>query len=149
MNKLRDAADAIARYERTHRHPDRPALAVSPRYSLFPELAEPGPRWPDSWPNAGNRGVYLMLDAEESVLYVGKASVNSSLGARLGAYFQYGDDRRCKFRFQDYWLPLIPTYVVTIAVPDDSPFEAPALEEFLIRELGPPRNTVGGPARRR
>lgn len=109
------------------------------RYCLFPDKRDPRPSWPDRWPNADKRGVYLMLGDDDAVLYVGKASADSYLGARLAAYFRYGEDRRCKFIYEDW----CPRYVVTIAVPDDSSFEAPALEEFLIRELRPPRNTLG------
>lgn len=80
-----------------------------------------------------------MLDDDEAVIYVGKASADSWIGARLAKYFQYDANGRCRFIHAEW----CPRYVVTVAVPDDSPFEAPALEEFLIKELQPRWNTLG------
>jgi hypothetical protein len=140
VSTLKQATKAILEYQRTYRHPDRPPFLISERYILFPAASSPKPAWPDTWPHTNHPGVYLMLDDADAVLYVGKASANSCLGLRLGAYFRYDTDgQRCKFVYPDW----CPSFVVNVAVPSDSPFEAPALEEFLIKELAPPRNKAG------
>jgi hypothetical protein len=36
-----------------------------------------------------------------------------------------------------------PRFFYAVAVPEQMPFEAPALEEFLIGRLQPPDNSVG------
>jgi len=36
-----------------------------------------------------------------------------------------------------------PSFVATISVDDDMPFEAPALEAYLISQLQPPNNRRG------
>jgi hypothetical protein len=145
MASLDEAIDAAQKWAAEHRHPGRPKVAVSDVYDLFPERATTPPldhlRWPATWPHAARAGVYLIADDTMSLRYVGKASGGNSIGARLSTYFMYGQNRQCRV-VHDNWKGA-PRYVVTIAVPEDSGFEAPALEEYLIRELDPPDNTVG------
>jgi hypothetical protein len=76
-----------------------------------------------------------------NVLYVGKASMSNILAARLSSYFGYGKEKTCRV-FHDNWKNK-PRFVITVAVPDNLIFEAPSLEEFLIRELKPGDNMVG------
>ncbi len=107
----------------------------SQRYSLFPAEESPEPKWPGTYPNSERAGVYLMFDEEMVLLYVGKASMGSCIGSRLGSYFAYASDREtCRLKHE--WKKGQPRYVITVAVPDDSPFEAPALEEYLIAAFG-------------
>jgi len=62
---------------------------------------------------------------------------------RLGSYFKNNAaDKSCRIVERSDWRAWSdpPKYVVSIAVPDQLPFEAPALEEYLIAALKPPDN---------
>jgi excinuclease UvrABC nuclease subunit len=87
--------------------------------------------------------VYIVLDASLFVLYVGKASMGSCIGKRLGSYF-VNDGGRCRIvhHHEAAWTEE-PRFVVTVAVPSKMAFEAAALEEYLIGALDPPCNRVG------
>ncbi len=91
-----------------------------------------------SYPFANDPGVYIVLDKKEFVLYVGKASFNSNIGARLGSYFEYGENRSFAVKSGQHWTE-DPKFVVAIKV--SAAYEAPSLEEYLIRQLDPPDNT--------
>ena len=80
-----------------------------------------------------------------NLLYVGKASMWNSLEKRLASYFTYETDKKsCKVIKHETWSKR-PCYVVTIAVPEGCSFEAPTLEEFLIKSFGSelPDNRIG------
>ena len=150
MSKLNDARVAIERYIAQYRRPDLPPLDSSGLYVLFPDAhVPPGEavegRWPeDKWPHADRRGIYMILNRELEVLYVGKAS-QGPIGGRLAHYFKYNPDRKtCRVVHAGPggWSSP-PIYVVVVAVPDELAFEAAALEEYLIRELQPSDNTLG------
>lgn len=136
----------LDRYRNNFRREDLPELAISGIYVLKPP-EEPGAplkiygKWPEVWPNAERKGVYLILGGEYQLLYVGKASANNTLGVRLSSYFVYDSDCSCKVVHQGWTKP--PRYVVTVAVPEGLTFEAPAIEEYLIGELNPPNNSIG------
>jgi len=136
-----EARRVIAEYEREFRNPSRPPLSVSAPYDLFPKTTEQANAWPGSYPQAARRGVYLIGDDEMNVLYVGKASMSNTIGGRLSAYFSYAEDRGCRIKHPSW--SKAPRFVVTVAVPYDAPFEAPALEEFLLGAISPPDNTRG------
>lgn len=115
-------------------------------YALFPEEgslpAEVTEKWPDNYPHYWRNGIYVVYGAGGEHLYVGKASHNV-IGRRLDSYFAYDlqDEARKQCRVLDAgWEP---KFIVTVAVPDQMPFEASALEEYLIRELNPTTNQVG------
>lgn len=147
MVSLNDVLEKIDEYTVQYRKPDIPELSVSGLYSLSPKketsvMTES--EWPQSFPNANKRGVYLILGAKLQVLYVGKASMNNTIGNRISSYFSYAEDKvTCKVNSQ-YWSEE-PKYILTIAVPDEMSFEAPAIEEYLIKSFGKllPDNTVG------
>jgi hypothetical protein len=40
-----------------------------------------------SWPNGSKPGVYVFLDSDENLLYIGKASSGRDLNTRLKGYF--------------------------------------------------------------
>lgn len=46
--------------------------------------------WPKCYPYVDRAGVYLVMDAEDNILYIGKSSV--AVGRRLGRYFGYSAD---------------------------------------------------------
>jgi len=146
MSTRDNALRAISDYEQRFRRDDLDRLEVSGLYDLFPSNGGvPVPvaaSWPnDQWPYAKRAGVYLIFDEKLDLLYVGKASLNSSIGDRLYTYFREGQDHGCRIRHEGWDRP--PRYVTTIAVPENTRFEAPALEEFLITRLQPTSNRIG------
>jgi hypothetical protein len=116
-----------------------------PRPGMAPlELSKPyvvAADWPKEWPGAGLPGVYAFMDADNSVVYIGKASCGRTIGHRLAAYFQYGPNRIGVIATDSKSEAV--THVITVTVPANRAFEAAALEEFLIREVRPPRNKNG------
>ena len=63
-------------------------------YSLFPQEGEYG--WPDPWCNGPSPGVYILLNSNEEVIYIGEAV---TIGKRLGDYFRYDENNNmyCKY----------------------------------------------------
>lgn len=131
----------VKAYDRKYRHFSLPRLEISSIHKLKPFKEGSCNRflWPQAWPHAERHGVYLMLGKNGDVLYIGKASTLRSLGARLGDYFPDKTSKKVRF----YWKHWTPHYVITVAVPQDNPFEAASLEEYLVSTLCPEHNTVG------
>ncbi len=131
---------ALKKY-RQYRHPDLSELEPSQIYALFPEEGEKLAtlHWPQEWPEGKRAGVYLIFSGASKLLYVGKAWI---IGRRLSNYFQSdlpaNETNPC--RIVHDWGDDRPMYVVTVAVPKTSTFEAASLEEYLIRELNPSTN---------
>jgi hypothetical protein len=138
--------EAVTEYSVRYRHPDLARFDVGSPVDLHPSrprLAS-APEVPpqDSWPFHDRAGVYLMYDDALELFYIGKASMSRCLGQRLYEYF--GGGEVCVPKFE--WLHPA-RFLIIIAMPKESPFEAPALEEFLIRRLHPRINGTGrGPA---
>lgn len=88
-----------------------------------------------SYPNSSKPGVYIFTDENNNILYVGKAS--SGLGQRLGNEYI---DKYCNIKGSKI---LGAKKLFTIAVCEEFSFLAPAIEEFLIKELDPPINKTG------
>ncbi len=89
-----------------------------------------------SWPSNENPGVYVFLDSHKNITYIGKASFDNCIGGRLNS------------RFDTKWNSKKPesegcNYITTIALPKELAFEAPAIEEFLLKELTTRSNRVG------
>jgi len=85
------------------------------------------------WPSNELPGVYVFLDSDKLLTYIGKASNN--IGARLAA------------RFDIKWNPKSEEavgchYITTIPLPREAYFEAPAIEEFLLKNLKTRSNKV-------
>lgn len=76
-------------------------------------------------------GCYGFYCAAWDLLYVGKASLSASVGSRCYAHLRHP---------RPSWLP-VPAFVLIVEVSEA--FEAPSLEEFLIRELQPKFNDRG------
>jgi hypothetical protein len=141
---LKLTRDAIDEYNTGFRRADFPALEISGLYDLFPSkphsLAKPAEHnWPVRYPSDQRAGVYLIYSDTFELLYVGKASMGSCLGKRLYTYF--GAAQECVLKHTTWTQS--PRFMLTIAVPESMPFEAPALEEFLIGRLEPTNNSVG------
>jgi len=151
MITLLDVLDKVQEYKAKYRREGLPCLERSKIYVLFPDSKKDNDielKWPDTWPNSERHGIYLIMGEHFRILYIGKASMEK-LGCRLGSYFKYGEDNKsCKVVGE--WSQQ-PKYVLTIAVPNDienkydMPFEAAALEEFLLKEFKGklPDNTIG------
>jgi hypothetical protein len=85
------------------------------------------------WPSNELPGVYIFLDSEKNITYIGKASTN--IGSRLAA------------RFDVKWNPKKEEskgchYITTIPLPSDAYFEAPAIEEYLLKNIKTRSNKV-------
>ncbi len=92
-----------------------------------------------SWYLAEAKGVYAILDDQEELLYIGKASLGSSLGARLSFWFVGSAEGGVPVPSHNWSRP--PRFVLTVAV--EYSYEAPSLEEFLIKSLQPIDNAQG------
>lgn len=142
---LEDVRHAIKEYKETYRRQDLPGLELSGLYALFPDEAttpDVVSRWNDKWPLCERCGVYFIFGRSGRLLYVGKASMKSSIGYRLSTYFQC-DKPTGGCRLLYTVVTEKPMYVAALAVPADMPFEAAGLEEFLIRRLRPCDNVRG------
>jgi hypothetical protein len=128
MAKLTELHTFIDQFNELFPRPNMPALQVSG----ICNVTDPSIPWPD----ADKPGVYALLENDDEVVYVGKASCNRVLGYRLRDHFdRYGKPK------QEYFAEV--TSFVVIAFPPDRAFEAPAAEEYLIAKLNPPKNGTG------
>jgi hypothetical protein len=136
--------EAANEFASRHRHSDFPPLEAGGPLDFLPSLPVPAgivPQggWTDpQWPFAEIAGVYLIYSESFDLLYVGKSSMSQCLRKRL--YRHFGGGVTCVLN--DPW-PQAPRFIVNIAVPEEMPFEAPALEEYLIKKLQPLLNAVG------
>ncbi|WP_146107596.1 GIY-YIG nuclease family protein [Porphyrobacter sp. HT-58-2] len=88
--------------------------------------------------NADEPGCYFLFDANDKLLYAGKASMRSSIGARVDAHFSWdGEELR---PVNSAWRSA-PVYLRTVVV--SNPWEAASLEEYIIHHLNPPFNVAG------
>lgn len=87
-----------------------------------------------SWPSNEKPGVYVFLDSDRFISYIGKASHN--IGSRLSARFDVKwnsktrESSDCK-------------YITTIPLPINVGFEASAIEEYLLENLNTKFNVIG------
>lgn len=88
--------------------------------------------------NADEPGCYFLFDADDRLLYVGKASMRSSIGARVASHFLWNGSALAPAN--PNWTAS-PVYLRTVVVSE--PWEAASLEEYLIHHLNPPFNVAG------
>ena len=140
MAELQDVRNLVLEYSKNYRKESLAEIIEGKKYSLLDN--KNGPGWPDRWINCNERGVYAVFSGDK-LLRIGKAS-HQGMGFRLSSYFRYGEEKQCVTTPGQKWTKT-PTSVSTWAVPKDMPFEASALEEFLIGRLGDelPDNAVG------
>lgn len=137
----------IKSYSKNFRKNSLPKLQIGDLYDLSPEKGRVNKHaklnWEDDeWPNGDKAGVYIFFDNNLDIIYIGKASMNNTLSARLYSYFRYNKKTEsCKIKHNGWRNK--PRYVLTIAVPDEMSFEAPAIEEYPIQEMQPKDNTIG------
>lgn len=136
MGELEKFTKAVKDYELTHLNRKKPKFKFSDLYDL--ELD-----WKSNskYPFAKKTGIYAIFDKDEELLYIGKASNQSSIGARLSTYFENDEEGKCHpVDSKESWGGN-PRIIISVSV--NEPFEAPSLEEFLISELQPKSNSVG------
>lgn len=102
--------------------------------------------WPHKeipYPHCDRPGVYAIFNEKKEVLYIGKASNSSSIGGRLSSYFRNkkSNPRICELKHHpDSWHGT-PRFIMAAAV--HKSYQAPSLEEYLIRKMDPPANVIG------
>jgi len=139
MAILEKALEEIKFYENNFRHPNLDKLKISGYYDLNPEKEtklEIEKSWPNEWIFCGEAGVYVFLDENLEIAYIGKAN---HFGERFGGYFSSSDEKKCNLKHT--W-KTTPRYVVTVAVPQTSKFENSSLEGFLLSKILTSDNTV-------
>jgi hypothetical protein len=128
-------------YKKQYRKARLPALELSGIYALFPDRLGPADevkhKWDDTWPFSSRSGVYFIFADSGEIVYIGTAW---NIGVRLGKYFHYDVDRKCKI--VGTWIER-PAYLATLAVPEEMSFEAAGLEEYFIDRLNPRLNKIG------
>jgi hypothetical protein len=141
---LKDLVNEVAHYSECYRHPDFPSLNLSNLYDLFPPNKDglEDMCWPAFWPSGDSPGVYAILDEKHKLIYIGKASMGSSISRRLCTYFINDENRNCKVKNPSWWKGS-PRYITVIPMTKELKFEAPALEEYLIHKLHSTSNVTG------
>jgi|SRR5690606_33756384 len=136
----------VRTYQEHYRSPALTPFEIAAPYDLFPERGAGSfscqRQWPNSWLHPMRAGVYAFFSEDAKLLYIGKASFRSSISARLATYCGYQEGPGSPCKLSNHWKGS-PRYVVIVAVPEETRFEASALEEFLISKLQPPENSVG------
>lgn len=131
--KFDEAKVLIHNYELTYRNPRLEPFLISDKYDLFPTEDKSENCWPHCFPYADRAGIYLIMDSEDNILYIGKSSV--SIGKRLGYYFSFSSNDRKSCYVKDPNWTTLPRYLFTVAVPIDSRFESASLEEYLLSKI--------------
>jgi len=131
MADCQELLEQLKHFQSVYRRSGFEPFSVGPLYDLFPNRGHPATpcelSWANTWANNGKAGVYALFDEDlQLLLYIGKASLKSNVGARLGSYFGYGLNRECKVKHSGW--SKSPRYVLTVGVPDTMKWEAPALE---------------------
>ena len=129
---VQKAEELIAEYENLHGR-ITPDGRLSERYDLHKQWNT------TSFPNAANAGCYFIFGRDGTLLYVGKASLGSTVGRRLSTYFHWNTDDEVLAHSHDGWEDSQPSFVRTIPVL--KAYQAASLEEFLIDRLQPSHNT--------
>ncbi len=127
---------AIAKYE------DRYKIEVSKSHSDLVSISDLFTE-KKYWPAATKQGIYCIFSATNELLYVGKASMSGSIGARLSCHFWYDPNTGFQFEFDGSEEGWGGKPVFLCVFPTQHPYEAPSLEEYLINELRPPGNVRG------
>ncbi len=133
MSYIEKLSQCLEEFKKKCPLPELSELKLSRHYDILNEFD-------DYYPDSEHPGVYILLDSEKKILYIGKASCSNNLGYRLGAHIERGPDGKGMPKDD---VSEGTQYIVTISVPDDWAFMAPALEEFLIREINLGKNVTG------
>ena len=114
----------------------RPPFLVSEAWNIRKGYEEK-----TQFPYTGAAGCYAIYSADDTLLYIGKASMYQNLGYRLDTYFHGVKSASPGSLKPHYKWNKSPEYLRTVKV--NERFEAPSLEEFLIMKLKPCHNDLG------
>jgi hypothetical protein len=114
--------ECLADYCKHYRNPELPR---------FPTYTHTMTSWYGT-PESAQPGCYMYYSQEDEALYVGKASLDASIGSRLAAH----DRRKPRVPWREKAASLL-----LIVTPNE--FEASSLEEYLIDKLHPSGNKLG------
>jgi hypothetical protein len=94
----------------------------------------------ERWPNDICRGVYFIFgvnekNQNETGVYVGKASFNSTIGKRLYVHFDKYKNSKCFYLNEHSKNPYVVELVTSISLEKGLVYMISSLEEFLITEL--------------
>lgn len=129
---LENARDLVKKYNDEY----DTNFELDKEYSLYPDKdCEYGFRNCQPFYNKG--GVYLILDENKNILYVGQTKY---FGSRFYYYFKADQNGNCipvhNWTKKPYAIVAIPTI-------DEKKYERLSLEEYLIQNLQPADNTLG------
>lgn len=128
------ALNFVQEYSEKYRNPNSSELEIGNQYFLFPENVELKiSSWPQKWQFCGDGGVYLILDINKIIIYIGETT---HFGNRFGSYFG-NPNNKCLLK--QVW-NTEPYSLVQIKVPAETLFERLGLEEFLIKKILPSEN---------
>lgn len=131
--KTHKIIELIDQYSEKYRGPNLEKFEIGNQYFLFPNSEiQNKSGWPKKWQFCGNAGVYLFIDKNDEVIYVGETT---HFGNRFGSYFSGKIDNLLKHNWSSK-----PHSVLQIKVPSESSFERLALEEYLIKKTNPLEN---------
>lgn len=134
--KTQEVLILVNTYSLMYRALDLEKFEVGERYYLFPTEEDKFDfSWPKKWQFCGNSGIYLFIDQNDEVIYIGETT---HYGNRFGSYFGNGIKKECSLKHN--WNNQ-PFCVLPIKVPEESSFERLALEEYLIKKCRPIENT--------
>lgn len=127
--KTQQVIELVNQYSEKFRGQNLENFEIGQKYFLFPNSEdEVKSGWPNQWQFCGNAGIYLFIDENDEVIYIGETT---HFGNRFGSYFA-NNDGKCSIK--NSWNSA-PLSVIPIKVPQESTFERLALEEFLIKKV--------------
>ena len=95
----------------------------------------------------GNFGIYFILNKQNEIIYIGKASNSHSIGQRLATYFVSDTEDKSKWKSAPTGImlePYAPSGIAVIAIEDyEYSWFVPSLEEYLIKTIQRSTNIVG------
>lgn len=133
----------LKEYHDKYRNPNLTSFKLSPIYHLFPnktlnETKEYEHKWPNPYPHEEKSCVYLILDDEYKIIYIGQSE---KVQYRFSSYFTYDKDKKnCKIKGN--WKG-DPHYIYLIPIENETKFERFSLEQYLIDKVKPIDNTKG------
>lgn len=127
--KTLEVIELVKTYSEKYRASHLENFEIGFKYYLFPNSDEECKLgWPNQWQFCGSSGVYLFIDKNDEVIYIGETT---HFGNRFGSYFA---NQKGKCLLKNEWNS-VPICVLPIKVPNESSFERLALEEFLIKNI--------------
>ncbi|MFV0143451.1 MULTISPECIES: GIY-YIG nuclease family protein [Empedobacter] len=120
----------IEQFSQTYRNSDLEKFEIGEKYVLYPKEGEETEfSWPNQWQFCGDSGIYLFIDENDEVIYIGETT---HFGNRFGSYFSSKIENLLKHNWNSN-----PHFVIPIKVPTESSFERLGLEEYLIKKTNP------------